>query len=150
MLSPDQLIQFHYDDVKFSFSGRRLLKKHLVALFRREKVKLEKLDYIFVSDARLLEINKQHLSHDFFTDIITFPLHESGHPVVGEIYISIDRVRENAIQFQQKFQVELSRVIFHGALHLCGYRDKSKTEQQEMRKQEDRLLRLLQSVPRGT
>src|SRR5262249_42286938 len=102
------------------------LKSFLASLFRREKKKLEGLTYIFCSDEYLLEINRQFLKHDYYTDIITFNLAESGQPVQGEIYISIDRVRENARQYNSSIKRELHRVIFHGALHLCGYKDKKK------------------------
>lgn len=99
------------------------------------------LSYVFCTDEYLLTINRDFLQHDYYTDIITFELSEPGQPVMGEIYISIDRVRDNAKIHQESFQRELHRVIFHGALHLCGYRDKTKKEQEEMRRKENEYLK---------
>jgi rRNA maturation RNase YbeY len=129
---------------KISLKDRRILKTTLAALFKKEKKKLAELHYIFVSDDRLLEINRQFLQHDFYTDIITFPLSEPGQPISGEIYISVDRVRENAREFGGTVKEELLRVIFHGALHLCGYKDKTTPQQREMRQLEEKYLALYQ------
>jgi probable rRNA maturation factor len=101
-----------------------------------------RLSYIFCTDEYLLEINKQFLNHDTFTDIITFDLSETSDTIEGEIYISTERVAENATVFQTSYNRELHRVIFHGALHLCGYRDKKKGEKEEMRRQEEAALKL--------
>jgi probable rRNA maturation factor len=90
----------------------------------------------------LLNLNQQFLKHDFYTDIITFDLSTTGKAKEGEIYISIDRVRDNAKKLNTSFNKELHRVIFHGALHLCGYKDKNKIQQQEMRKWENYYLEL--------
>lgn len=116
---------------------RTRLKKFLEALFKREKKSLQSLNYIFCSDKQLLEINRQYLNHDFYTDIITFELSAKGVPVDGEIYISIDRVKDNALTIGEPFQKEILRVIFHGALHLCGYKDKTKDQIRKMREKED-------------
>jgi rRNA maturation RNase YbeY len=112
-------------------------------------MKPEAIHYIFCDDAYLLHLNQAHLKHNTYTDIITFPLSSKGEPVVAEIYISIDRVKENASKFQVPFLHELYRVIFHGALHLCGYKDKGKDEVELMRKKEDHYLQSY-LVPRGT
>jgi rRNA maturation RNase YbeY len=136
-------IRFHFLE-KISLKDRRILKTTLAALFKKEKKKLAELHYIFVSDDRLLEINRQFLQHDFYTDIITFPLSEPGQPISGEIYISVDRVRENAREFGGTVKEELLRVIFHGALHLCGYKDKTTPQQREMRQLEEKYLALYQ------
>jgi rRNA maturation RNase YbeY len=111
-------------------------------LFKKEGKKLEDIHYIFCSDDYLLEINRQHLQHDYYTDIITFGLSQPGQPILAEVYISIDRVKDNAGQFQVPLKEELHRVIFHGALHLCGYKDKRFKDQQLMRKMEDKYLKL--------
>lgn len=100
---------------------------------------LHSLNYVFCSDQRLLEINRQFLHHNYYTDIITFDLSE-GVSTHAEIYISVDRVKENARNLGVSFKSELHRVIFHGALHLCGYGDKDNKEMQEMRKIEDYYL----------
>ena len=136
-------IQFHLLKA-ISLRDRTRLKTFLRLLFQKEKVKLVDLQYIFCSDDRLLEINKQFLNHDYYTDIITFNLSagKANQPINAEIYISVDRVRENARDFNSSIQKELHRVIFHGALHLCGYKDKTPKHQAEMRKMEDKYLRL--------
>ena len=134
-------IQFHILQ-PISLKERARLKQFIISLFRREKKPLAELNYIFCSDQRLLEINRQFLQHDFYTDIITFPLSDPGQPISGEIYISVDRVRDNAAAFGSSITKELHRVIFHGALHLCGYKDKSPREEKIMRKMEDHYLAL--------
>lgn len=100
------------------------------------------MSFIFCSDENLLELNRIHLNHDFLTDILTFDLSESEHSLISEIYISTDRVRENARQFDVPFLQELTRVIIHGTLHLCGYKDKKKSEISLMRQKEAYYLRL--------
>ena len=140
-------IQFHSLQ-RVSLKDRNQLKQFIASLFRREKKPLAELSYIFCSDPYLLDINRQFLQHDFYTDIITFPLSDPGQPISGEIYISVDRVRENAAAFGSSVKKELLRVIFHGALHLCGYKDKSPRDEKLMREMEDKYLKLY-SVPRG-
>ena len=98
---------------------------------------METINFVFVSDKKLLEINRQYLKHDYFTDIISFELSQPEMPVVGDIYISIDRVKENAAGLGVSFKSELHRVIFHGVLHLCGFGDKSKKEAILIRKKEN-------------
>jgi rRNA maturation RNase YbeY len=104
---------------------------------------LTSLQYVFCSDPYLLQINKDFLQHDFYTDIITFELSADplGSGVEGEIYISIDRVRENAQELGVPIQQELLRVIFHGALHLCGFKDKTSAQEKQMRAKEEEYLR---------
>jgi probable rRNA maturation factor len=134
-------IQFHFIQ-PVSLEERTRLKQFIGTLFQKEKKKLAELQYIFCSDPYLLEINRQFLQHDFYTDIITFPLSDPGQPISGEIYISVDRVRDNAREFGSSFKKELHRVIFHGALHLCGYKDKSPRDEKLMREMEDKYLAL--------
>jgi rRNA maturation RNase YbeY len=133
-------INFHFL-LPVSFSQRTLVKEVIRDLFKKEKTKLEQLRYIFCSDEYLLQINKEHLNHNYYTDIITFDLSETPNATIGEIYISVDRVRDNAQNYDVSFKHELLRVIFHGALHLCGYKDKSGKEEQLMRKAEDQYLK---------
>lgn len=139
--SSNQKISFHFLQ-GFNLAQRNSLKSFIETLFKKEKRKLQSLNYIFCSDEYLLEINRQYLKHDFYTDIITFSLSEPEGPIEGEIYISIDRVRENAGQYTISFKEEIHRVIFHGALHLCGYKDKKKEEIALMRKMENKYLDL--------
>jgi rRNA maturation RNase YbeY len=135
------LVRLHFlSDVPLRERSR--LKDFLPSIFKKEKKPLAEIQYIFCSDDYLLGINKQYLDHDFYTDIITFDLSEPGKPINAEIYISVDRVRDNARSFGTSLKKELHRVIFHGALHLCGYRDKKQQEEQLMRKMEDQYLAL--------
>ncbi len=134
-------IQFNFLE-SIDLRDRTRLKKFLASLFKKEGRTLAELQYIFCSDKYLLEINRQYLKHDFYTDIITFDLSEKNQPLNAEIYISVDRVRENAREFSSSLRLELHRVIFHGALHLCGYKDKTAKEEGVMRKMEDKYLQL--------
>lgn len=143
------MVHLHFLQKDFTITHRTALKNFIVSLFKKEKRKLAEIRYIFCSDQYLLEINKQHLQHDFYTDIITFGLSGAGQPVTAEVYISIDRVKDNAKQFKVSFKQELHRVIFHGALHLCGYKDKNKQEKLLMRAMEDKYLALYFSYLAG-
>jgi probable rRNA maturation factor len=134
-------VYFFSDEVRITLNNRARLKKVIGDLFRKERRELHRLNYIFCSDKALLEINRRHLGHDFYTDIITFDLSENANQVVGEIYISVDRIRDNAEKHGVSVKSELHRVIFHGALHLCGYKDKSKSDTREMRTMEDKYLK---------
>ena len=135
-------VSFHFlEGGRVSLTQRLLLKSFIASLFKKEKHRLEACRYIFCSDKYLLTINQQYLQHDYYTDIITFGLSEPGKPINAEIYISVDRVKENAVTFNSSFKRELHRVIFHGALHLCGYKDKKKEDSTLMRKMEDKYLR---------
>jgi probable rRNA maturation factor len=127
---------FFFEHKKFTLKNREALKFFIESLFRKEKRKLESLNYVFCTDKRLLEINRQFLQHNFYTDIITFDLSESK-ATKAEVYISIDRVKENATTLGSSFKNELHRVIFHGALHLCGFGDKTDKQVKQMRDKED-------------
>ena len=131
------IISFNYADISFSFKSRNKLKEFLLFLFKNEKKQLEELNYTFCTDAYLLPINQNYLNHNTLTDIITFELSNPGHPIIGDIYISAERVKENASLFNTSFIKELHRVIFHGALHLSGYKDKTKEDEALMRQKED-------------
>lgn len=133
-------IQFTSHEVKDYLKEKRRLKLFLADLFTTEEQGLKSLHYIFCSDAYLLEINKQFLQHDTYTDIVTFEMGEDPAVTEGEIYISIDRVLDNADKFKTPVNQELHRVIFHGALHLCGFKDKSKKDAALMRSKEDEYL----------
>lgn len=109
-------------------------------VFKNEGFDFERILYIFTTDAALLELNRQFLNHDNLTDILTFTMSGAKSPISSEIYISIERVRENAIIFNATFSKELQRVMIHGALHLCGYSDHTLDLKTEMRKREDYYL----------
>lgn len=139
------MIKFINNDRKFTISGKTVLKSSLLKLFIREKKQPGDIQYVFCSDEYLLEINRQFLQHDYFTDIITFDLSSTGK-VDAEIYISIDRVKDNAKSFGVPYEQEIKRVIIHGALHLCGYRDKTKGEITLMREKESEYLRIFEKA----
>lgn len=132
---------FHFHETSFSLKNRTHLKNFLEALFLKEGYQTEHLEYIFCTDKYLLKINQEFLHHDTFTDILTFDLSESPKHISGEIYISAERVRENAEKFGASFDNELHRVIFHGALHLCGYKDKRPGDKKIMREKENENLK---------
>ncbi len=138
-------IHFNYSGVRFSLPDRTGLKIFVARIFKREGVELEGLRYIFCTDEELRQMNVQWLGHETYTDIITFDLSSDSHRKSGEVYISIERVRENAGIYNTGFAEELKRVIFHGALHLCGYKDKTRGQKEEMRIAEEKYLKLYNS-----
>jgi rRNA maturation RNase YbeY len=129
-------VRFFFQDVKIKLPNRIRLKKIIDSIFKKEGKRLESINYIFCSDNALVKINRQFLKHDFYTDIITFDFSEKTS-VRAEIYISTDRVKDNARQLGVSINTELHRVIFHGVLHLCGYKDKKKVEKTKIRNKED-------------
>jgi len=133
-------IFFFRADKAVNAKNRFAIKNLIAKLFKYEKTSLNRIDYVFCSDEYLLKINQQFLHHETYTDIITFPLSDDNEPVYGEIYISVDRIKENAKAFKVSYQNELLRVIIHGALHLCGYKDHSKAEKHNMRSKENYYL----------
>lgn len=139
-------VSFRSADRQIPLSDRSFLKSFIGSLFKKEKQGLATITYIFCSDAFLLTLNQDFLKHDFYTDIITFALSAKGEPIEAEVYISLDRVKENAHSLKLGYREELLRVIFHGALHLCGYKDKKKSEIALMRSKEDQYLRLYQKL----
>ncbi len=140
-----RMIKFTDHDRRIVFPRKTLLKSFLEKLFKREGKKVNLVRYIFCSDEYLLQINRQFLHHDYYTDIITFDLGNTEE-VEAEVYISVDRINENAVHFETTRQEELLRVIFHGALHLSGYRDKTKSEITLMREKESEYLRLFEKA----
>lgn len=135
-------IQFHAADARIPLTHRTAIKEWLGDVALKHKKRIGQLDFIFCSDDYLLNINRQFLQHHTFTDIITFDYSESGL-LIGEIYISVDRVKENAARYHVTFMEEICRVMVHGLLHLAGYKDKKPYEQQQMRNAEDAALILL-------
>ncbi len=140
-------VYFHYHLVNFRLPDSSDVKLVLWKLFKQESKNLQRLDFILSSDAYLLELNQAYLQHDYFTDVITFDysdqsLSDKERAVIGEVYISLDRVRENAKDYGVTAGRELRRVILHGALHLCGYNDSNKAQKAEMTAKEDYYLSL--------
>lgn len=135
-------VRYFENDMNARLKDRRRLSAFLTEKVQHflPEIKRVNLSYVFCSDEYLLEKNIAFLDHNTLTDILTFDLSEYEDELVSEIYISIDRVRENAEKFEVSYQNELHRVIFHGMLHLCGFKDKSDGEQKEMRRQEQLCL----------
>ncbi|OYX21708.1 MAG: rRNA maturation RNase YbeY [Algoriphagus sp. 32-45-6] len=130
-------INFFTEDIKFELSQKLKRKKWLKRLAETEGFQIQELNYIFCSDEYLYQVNMEYLNHDDYTDIITFDNSEQEKLIEGDIFISIDRVRENAEKHQQTEERELSRVISHGIFHLVGYKDKSDSEAKQMRAKEE-------------
>ncbi|HTA81445.1 MAG TPA: rRNA maturation RNase YbeY [Bacteroidia bacterium] len=140
---PTSGITFRVEEgFKFALEKENKVKNWINQILKQENKSSGNISYLFCSDDYLLNINKQFLKHDFYTDIITFD-YSSTEKIEGEIFISIDRVKENATTFKQPFQMELMRTIIHGVLHLCGYKDKKPADKKKMRLKENEALRLL-------
>jgi rRNA maturation RNase YbeY len=125
-------IKFFFNNASITLGNRLDLKRKLDAIFSNESKPYSSLTIIFCTDKFLLSINNKFLGHDTYTDIITFPLNALGEPISGEIYISVDRVRENAVKQKCTIKNELHRVLYHGVLHLCGYKDKTPLDKKRM------------------
>ena len=136
----DKTINFHSESIDFVPTDQDELRAWLNTVIVEEQNTLENINYIFCNDEYLHQINLKYLQHDNFTDIITFPY--NTQPIEGDIFISIERVRENAQKYQVAFEKELHRVMVHGVLHLLGYLDKSKEEKEQMTQKEDDYLNL--------
>lgn len=137
------MISIFAEDLPKDIKGKRVVYQKVKKLISRETgKKVGAINIIFCSDSYLLEINQKYLQHDTLTDIVTFDYCDDKY-IAGDIYISLDRVEENAIKYKESFDREFHRVIFHGILHLLGYGDKSKEEEKEMRAKEDFYLNLL-------
>lgn len=133
------VITFHFQQL-CRLPNRNSLRQAIINALAKYKTLATSLSIIFCSDDFLLDINRTYLQHDYYTDIITFDLAEPGKPVEGEIYISVDRIQENATSEGVSFNHELHRVIFHGVLHLCGFTDHSAMEKASMTEHENTLL----------
>jgi len=141
MITNTSNIRFTTADINFRLKNSKRIKEKIAVLFKKENFLLKRVQYVFCSDNFLLNINQKYLNHDYYTDIISFDLSEEKG-VIGEIYISIDRVKENAQDFNVSFETELQRVIFHGALHLCGFKDKTEKQAEVMRRKEEEYINL--------
>lgn len=136
------MIQFNFHDVEEFELLEEDLVSWLTHCLRRYGKKVEMLDITLCTDEYLLNLNKQHLNHDYYTDILTFDLSVLPDLIQGELYISIERVKDNASQLNISWVDELHRVIVHGVLHLCGFDDKDEVSEVKMRQEEDVLLSL--------
>lgn len=127
---------------------RRQIKEWLKKVAQLHQCRLGNLSFIFVDDEQLLLMNKQYLQHDYYTDIITFDYSEPPS-ISGDLFISVDRVKDNAVSFGVDFKTELHRVMVHGVLHLIGFSDKGKKAELIMRKQEEEALLLREEILRA-
>lgn len=137
---PKSEISFQIEEnLDFSLEKEKKVTNWIKKIAKQEGKKAGNIAYFFCTDDYLLNINRQFLKHDFYTDIITFDYSEDNK-IEGEIFISVDRVKDNALKFKQPFQKELMRIIIHGVLHLCGHKDKKPTDKKRMRVKEDEAL----------
>jgi rRNA maturation RNase YbeY len=137
----EPILSFEIHEIDFILEQEDAVDSWILLVLSRHGVEVQGITYIFCSDDYLLELNREHLDHDYYTDILTFPLSEPGEPLVADIFISIDRVQENAAEFGTSFRDELHRVMIHGVLHLAGFDDHGE-EEARMREREDAALRL--------
>ncbi len=135
------MISFQNLSISFKLKEKTKIKLWIKTIIDKEKHTLGTINYMFCSDDELLEINIKHLNHNTLTDIITFDYTENKK-ISSDIFISVDRVLENAKKFEVTFEEELHRVMIHGVLHLCGYKDKTKPDAEIMRKKENWALKL--------
>lgn len=138
-------ISFANIDVEFNLEQKVRLKRWINTVAQLHGHKVGNISYGFCSDTHIIEANTQYLQHDYFTDIITFDYSE-GNVISGDLLISLDTVKSNAVQFNTDYTTELHRVMIHGVLHLLGFKDKTDNEQVEMRKREDEALNLLSMI----
>ena len=141
------MVRYFFEDVKFEYKDRRFNNSWLKLVAESEIKRLGDVNIIFCSDPYILSINLQYLGHDYFTDIITFDYCE-GNRISGDLFISVDSVRENAVFYGTEFDNELHRVIVHGILHLIGYDDHTEEDIKTMRSKENYYLDLRNSLPR--
>lgn len=138
------MIYFNSELKSFKLAQKQKIKNALKLIAENEGKKIDELNYIFVDDNALLEINKQFLAHDTFTDIITFDNNDDDDEYIeGDIFVSVERVEENAVNYEVEFLEEIYRVLSHGLLHLCGYGDKSEAEKILMRQKEDAAIEII-------
>ncbi len=132
-------ITFHKEEIEFDLPSEEKLTAWLLDIASKEDKTISQFSYIFCSDDYLLNINKTYLNHDYYTDIITFP-YKQGHEIESDIFISVDRVRDNATEYKTTFESELLRVMAHGLLHMAGYGDKTEEDQDKMTDMENQCL----------
>ena len=146
------MITYHSENISFPKIKRRETTNWIKSIAGEYNKIIGEVNFIFCSDEKILEINRQYLQHDYYTDIITFdysepevfrPQGEKINKISGDIFISLDTVKSNAEQYNQQFETELCRVIIHGILHLCGQKDKNETDRAEMTRKENAALSTL-------
>lgn len=145
---PSGLIGFNSENISFSLPGKQQIRRWLSGVLLKEGFSFQSINFIFCTDHFLLKLNRQFLGHDSLTDILTFDYTSENTPeeLSGEIFISVDRVKENAKIFGVTFDEEIQRVMVHGVLHLCGYSDKTQKEKKQMRINENKYLTLFKTL----
>jgi probable rRNA maturation factor len=134
------MIYYNNIDNKYIIKEKRKINSWIKLCIAKEGKEINTISFNLCSDEYILQLNNEALQHDYYTDIITFELNEKNEPIEGDIYISIDRVKDNAKTLKIPFITELQRVLIHGVLHLCGYKDKSTKEEKQMREKENYYL----------
>jgi probable rRNA maturation factor len=129
------MIEFNYE-TEFTIENEGAISNWISDVIKSENKKVGEINYIFCDDEYLLQINQEHLQHDFYTDIISFD-YTVGNEINGDVFVSVERVKDNALDFNVSFDEELKRVLVHGVLHYCGYKDKSEADVLLMRSKED-------------
>ncbi len=138
-----RVINFFTEDIKYVLKDKRKIKAWIAKAILAEGYEVDELSFIFCSDEYLLRINQQYLDHDTYTDVITFDNSEVLKTITGDVFISIDRIRDNAMLYKHSPKEELCRVMIHGTLHLLGYKDKSKADKTQMTQKENHHLAAL-------
>jgi probable rRNA maturation factor len=133
-------IRFFSEEINFKFKNKGKTRNWLVNVLKEEKNSSQNINYIFCTDKYLAELNKQYLHNNTYTDIITFPDLSNQKKISGDLYISVERIKENAEKYHQPFDIELARVMVHGLLHLLGYKDKKTKDKELMTMKEDYYL----------
>ena len=141
-----ECINFFEEDIKPPLFNTEKVKTWLTNITKKNSKKIKEINYIFCSDEYLLKVNIEYLDHDYYTDIITFDNSEIDDVIEGDIFISLDRIKDNSNSLNESFDNELLRVLAHGLLHLIGFNDKTNEDQEEMTKQENLALELYLSI----
>lgn len=143
------MITYHSENISFNLKGKREINNWIKSVvsdlqfsLKMSNYKVGDINIVFCNDTYLLEINQKYLNHNYFTDIITFDYSENGI-ISGDLFISVDTVRENSLKFKVSFDEEIKRVIIHGVLHLLGYKDKTKSEKLKMKDAENMALSMI-------
>jgi probable rRNA maturation factor len=138
-------IYFHSENIKFLLQGKRKIKNWLKIVCEDHNCKVGNVNVIFVDNRKILEINNTYLKHNYYTDIITFD-YSANNIVAGDLYINVDSVKENSLEYKVEFSIEIYRVIVHGLLHLLGYNDFTPEEKVVMREKEDHYINFLSNI----
>ena len=145
-MSQPSNIFFHSEKIDFTLPYQPVIINWINSTADQEGQTIQSLNFIFCSDEYLHQINVEYLQHDTYTDVITFPFMENGKPIEGDIFISIDRIKENTESFKTTFENELHRVMIHGTLHLLGFGDKTPEEKLKMTEKENEYLDILSNL----